>query len=76
MGDHPWQAGWPHPRVSESEPTLWFNLSTQQAVSLLFIRQGDFLLTNYLLWFGGNWWAGVTETRVLRSADVGRGSFH
>lgn len=19
VGDHPWQAGWPHPRISESE---------------------------------------------------------
>ena len=43
---------------------------------MLFIRQGDFLLMNYLFQFGENWWAGVRETRGLRSANVGRGSFH
>lgn len=37
--------------------------------------KGIFLLTNYLLQFGGNWWAGVTEMRALSSARVGRGMF-
>lgn len=35
------QAG-PTPGSQSLRPTLWFNLSTWQAVSALFTRQGDF----------------------------------
>lgn len=44
-------------------------------ISVVYHKRGFFLLTNYLLWFGGNWWAGVTEMSALRSANVGGAVF-